>query len=72
MARLNENSSKFEVELNRREMIESEVKALRLENSYLKDLILVANGNYQKLEEKNSQLLQKITLLEQQHQHREI
>lgn len=70
MARLNENSSKFEVELNRREMIESEVKALRLENNYLKDLILVANGNYQKLEEKNSQLLQKITLLEQQHQHR--
>jgi hypothetical protein len=51
-------------------MVESEVKALRLENNYLKDLILVANDNYQKLEEKNSQLLQKITILEQQQQHR--
>lgn len=35
-------------------MVEAEVKALRLENGYLKDLVLIANDNYQKLEEKNA------------------
>ena len=38
-------------------MVESEVKSLRLENSYLKDLILIANDNYEKIEEKNKQIL---------------
>ena len=45
-------------------MVESEVKSLRLENSYLKDLILIANDNYEKLEDKNHLLLEKYTNLE--------
>lgn len=53
-------------------MIESEVKALRLENGYLKDLILIANDNYQKLEEKNNELLVKYSALEQKGQQREV
>ena len=65
LGELNENGSKLEVEQNRREMVEYEVKSLRLENSYLKDLILIANDNYEKLEEKNKQLLDKYASLEQ-------
>ena len=45
-------------------MVESEVKSVRLENSYLKDLILIANDNYEKLEDKNRLLLEKYTNLE--------
>jgi hypothetical protein len=48
------------------------VKALRLENTYLKDLVLIANGNYQQLEDKHTQLLQKYTAFEQAGQRREL
>ena len=57
LSQMNENGSRLEVEQNRREMVEAEVKALRLENGYLKDLVLIANGNYEQLEEKNRLLL---------------
>lgn len=30
-------------------MLEGEAKTLRLENGYLKELILIANDNYEKL-----------------------
>ena len=53
-------------------MVESEVKALRLENSYLKDLILIANDNYEKVEDKNRTLLEKYAQLEQDSHKREV
>ncbi len=71
LGRAGENRSRLEVEITRREMVESEVKALRLENSYLKDLILVANDNYQKLEERNGQLIESMRQLEQQLEQKE-
>lgn len=71
LGRAAENRSRLEVEVARREMVESEVKGLRLENSYLKDLILVANDNYQKLEDRNRQLIESIDQLEQQLQQKD-
>lgn len=53
-------------------MVEAEVKALRAENNHLKDLVLIANDNYQQLEQRNAQLMQQCTSLEKQQQQREL
>ena len=48
------------------------MKALRAENNHLKDLVLIANDNYQQLEQRNAQLMQQCTSLEKQQQQREL
>lgn len=42
----NDFASRHLLEKNRVEILENEAKSLRLENSYLKELILIANENY--------------------------
>lgn len=53
------------LEKNRGEVLENEVKTLRLENGYLKELILIANDNYEKLEQRNKELLNRCSSLEE-------
>jgi hypothetical protein len=42
----NDLASRHLHEKNKGEILENEVKSLRLENGYLKELILIANDNY--------------------------
>ena len=53
-------------EKGKNEALESEAKTLRLENGYLKELILIANENYEKLEERNRELFARCTCLEEE------
>lgn len=67
----NDLASKYLLEKNRGETLESEARSLRLENGYLKELILIANDNYEKLEERNRELVARCGALEEERNRRE-
>ena len=46
---LAEVSTKHTATQNRNQILEAEINTLRVENGYLKELILTANWNYEKL-----------------------
>jgi hypothetical protein len=74
-AKIGENNdlcNRHMLERNRGEVLEGEAKTLRLENGYLKELILIANENYEKLEERNRELLNRCTALEEERSRREV
>ena len=47
-------------------------KTIKLENTYLKELILIANQNYEQLQHQNQELITSCTNIETQHNQREV
>ena len=50
---------------NQNQLLEGELNTLKVENGYLKELILTANENYEKLEQQNQDLLTANELLQE-------